>query len=99
MSKAPYTLHKQAERELEQAALYYDAEYPGRGRRFVDAFEKAMLMLCAHPEAAPAVHPPIRAKTLRIWPYKIYYRNVRGRPRVLAVAHTKRQPFYWLGRH
>ena len=100
--RAPYTLHRQAERELEQAALDYEAALPGTGARFLDAFEQSMHILCEFTQAAPVIAGQIRAKVVtpaRTWPYRIFYRVVRGRPRVLAIAHTKRQPFYWIARH
>ena len=53
-------------------------------------------------EEAPRRCPPYLADTrrylLRRFPFFVVFREVNGRAQILAVAHAKRRPGYWLGR-
>ena len=56
----PLRLHPAAQRELNEAAAYYDAESPGLGSAFLSEFEHALQQIRAFPEAAP-VWPACRS--------------------------------------
>jgi hypothetical protein len=45
-----YKFHPEAERELYEAALRYEAEVPQLGRRFSDEVERAIQIILEHPE-------------------------------------------------
>ena len=97
----PYRFHPLAEQELSEAVESLEAERPGTGLALAAAVEQAILQVCEYPQGAPMLRPNIRAKAVlptRRWHYAIIYRAQPGYIRVLAIAHRRRQPFYWLGR-
>jgi len=88
-----------AERELAEAIKYYDEQKAGLGREFLEEVRRAVLFLAKYPEAAPQVRGSIRRFILPRFPYSLLYRTLEtGRFRILAVAHQKRRPDYWVGR-
>jgi plasmid stabilization system protein ParE len=88
-----------AERELAEAIQYYDEQSPGLGQRFLEEVEHALTFIRRHPEAAPRVLGSVRRLVLPRFPYNLLYRPLKsGDLRILAVAHQKRHPGYWVGR-
>ncbi|MFL6194826.1 MAG: type II toxin-antitoxin system RelE/ParE family toxin [Thermoanaerobaculia bacterium] len=88
-----------AERELQEAIVFYDEESPGLGDRFLDEVETGTAFILSHPEASPRILGTIRRLVLPSFPYSLLYRPLpSGGIRILAVAHQKRQPDYWIGR-
>ncbi len=45
-----YEFHPEAERELQEAALRYETEVPGLGRRFAEEVERVVQLILEHPE-------------------------------------------------
>jgi plasmid stabilization system protein ParE len=87
-----------AERELNDAAQYYELESPGLGTAFLAEVEQSCSRITEHPEAAQVVLGSIRRRLLRRFPYALLY-SVRGDTlRILAVMNLKRRPTYWIGR-
>ena len=90
-----------ARAELDAAADHYEAAYRGRGVRFYRAVERTTLAIARFPAAAP-LYPGlaealgVRRRVVRGFPFVIVYRDQRDVIRVDAVAHTRRQPGYWL---
>ena len=88
-----------AERELTEAIQYYEERSSGLGFRLLEEVEHAVIFIRRHPEAAPRVLNSIRRFVLSQFPYYLLYRPLQGgRLRILAVAHQKRHPRYWVGR-
>jgi plasmid stabilization system protein ParE len=91
-------LHPAAQRELDEATAYYDAESEGLGDAFLDEVEHAFGQILAFPEASPIGQPPVRVKILLAFPYSVHYAVEGDALHVLALAHQSRRPFYWRGR-
>lgn len=88
-----------AERELTEAIRYYEERSSGLGFKLLEEVEHAVIFIRRHPEAAPRVLNSIRRFVLPQFPYYLLYRHLQGGGlRVLAVAHQKRHPRYWVGR-
>ena len=97
-------LHPEARAEVRAAALWYEERRAGLGDRFVVRVNEALRRL----EEAPAVYPvwpgtevgpvPIHKAVLDQFPYLVAFELHTDRVVVLAVAHAKRQPLYWLAR-
>lgn len=92
-----------ARTELDAAASFYEDDYPGRGSRFYDAVEKAVAFALASPRAATRVagipeEMGVRQRPVYRFPYLIVYRDLGSVLQVIAVAHGKRPPGYWIGR-
>ena len=97
----PCEFHPLAEAELEESVAFYEAAAPGKGLELAEQIRAAIEELQRFPEAAPLVRGSIRCKLVQPdtrWHYTIYYRVKPDCLRILAVAHQKRQPFYWFGR-
>jgi len=88
-----------AERELAEAIQYYEAERSGIGEALLEEVESAVAFLERFPRAAPRVAGDIRRFVLPRFPYFLIYRPLSsGQVRILAVAHQRRRPEYWIGR-
>ena len=84
--------------ELLDVISRYEQQQPGFGRRFKVEIEHTLLWLSSHPEACRLRPLGYRRLNLRIFPYYIPY-VVRGSTLwVLAVAHGRRMPEYWVQR-
>ena len=88
----------EAQKELFEAAEYYDLESPGLGASFLAAVDKALHQIALYPESAPVVRARVRRKNLSRFPYSLLYSFRGERIRILAVMNQKRRPFYWWGR-
>lgn len=91
-------IHPQASRELEEAALFYDQRVEKLGGRFLRNVEKAVEQILLFPKSAPVVGKTVRQKTLSAFPYSIFYIYENHEVFIVAVAHQKRQPMYWIDR-
>jgi len=92
------SFHRLAERELNDAALYYERESRGLGTKFLDEIDGHVDAILKNPNAGKIVRGPVRQRILRKFPYGILY-SVKGNSiRILAVMNLKRRPTYWLGR-
>jgi toxin ParE1/3/4 len=91
--------HPLAEQELIDAAAYYDAQRLGLGLEYLANVEHAVNLLTRYPETGPKVRGSVRRLTLPKFPYSLLYRTLENdQIRILAVAHHKLRPQYWLDR-
>lgn len=97
-------LHPEARAELRSAALWYDERRTGLGEEFIAEVSAALARMGDAPESYPAwrgtrtEHPLIRKATVQRFPYVIAFERHENLLLVLAVAHVKRRPLYWLTR-
>jgi plasmid stabilization system protein ParE len=97
-------LHPEARAELRSAALWYDERRPGLGDEFIAEVSAALDRIGNAPESYPAWPGPrardplIRKTTVQRFPYVIAFEKHERHLLVLAVAHAKRRPLYWLTR-
>jgi toxin ParE1/3/4 len=94
----PVRSHPAAKREFNEAADFYDLERLGLGSDFIDRVEHAVGQIRKHPEAAPVVLGSVRRQLVTKFPFSVIYSVIEGTVVVLAVAHHRRRPFYWLSR-
>ena len=97
-------LHPEARAEFRSASLWYEERRDGLGDEFVAAISAdiqrigdATKLFPRWPgtEQAPAV---IRKALVERFPYVIAFEEHEHYALVLAVAHQKRRPLYWLRR-
>ncbi len=90
-------LHPAARREYDAAIDWYEADYPGRGRRFYGEVEAAIARIRAMPGRFPLWRrrKDVRACIVDRFPYTIFFVAEADGPMVYAVAHDKRRPGYW----
>jgi len=94
----PIRFDPAAQRELSEAAEFYDAEDPGLVDAFLDAVERAFKQIQAFPESSLVSLDSLRMKILSAFPFSVIYWVTDDAIVVLAVAHHRRRPGYWRGR-
>jgi plasmid stabilization system protein ParE len=92
------SFHRLAERELNDAALYYEGESLGLGVKFLDEIEHYIEGIVTNPNAGQNVRGEVRRRILRKFPYGILYTVRDDGIRILAIMNLKRKPNYWVGR-
>jgi toxin ParE1/3/4 len=86
--------------DLGAAAEWYEHNTPKRGEKFIQEIEAVLIQIRERPEAAPPWGrlPRIRARVVPRLRYRIFYEIVENTIFVHAIAHTSRNPEYWLDR-
>jgi len=91
--------HPDAQKELEAAEAYYDAQVLGLGRAFLAEIERTVFRIAEQPDAgSPYKRTPFRFRLTRRFPYVVYYTVLSGIIWIAAVAHGRRRPGYWMKR-
>ena len=90
----------EAEEEVAQAAEWYEARRSGLGVELVVEVDRAFEALAAAPLSCPLWRDdhPYRRRVLSRFPFGVFYRFEGAEVVVLAVAHTRRKPGYWMDR-
>jgi len=83
---------------MAEAARYYEERQDGLGALFLSRIQTALRELCERPSACLAVQGPIRRKLARQFPYAVLFREDEEEIVVIAVAHLRRRPGYWIPR-
>jgi plasmid stabilization system protein ParE len=89
-----------AEAELQSAAIWYEEKRRGLGIEFVAVVDSALQSVLENPEAYAVWRPdrPYRMRSLKRFPYVVFFRIDSATVEIVAVAHAKRRPGYWLDR-
>lgn len=87
--------------ELHEAAAWYEARRPGLGTRFLGAIGHALVAVANHPSAFRRIvtarpNREVRRIMLRRFPVALIYFAEGNEIRIVAVAHARRIPNYWL---
>jgi toxin ParE1/3/4 len=90
--------HEEADEELKAAAEYYESAEEGLGEAFLRSVEFGLRQIQLYPLAWSILFDDVRRYLVPRFPYALVYRIERDRVFILAVAHTRRRPRYWLGR-
>jgi len=94
-----YVFHPAAEAEHLESVAYFESKRPGLGTSYLSEFEGVMAQVCKAPHRYPIEkEADIRRIRMKLFPYTVYFRELTGTVQVLAVAHHRRRPGYWLGR-
>ena len=94
-----YYFHPAAEAEHLESVAYFESKRPGLGATYLTEFEKILKEVCKSPTRyAIKLNPDIRHRGMKKFPFTILFREVEGTVQILAVAHHRRRPGYWLGR-
>src|SRR3954469_15210009 len=96
-------LEPEALAELEAAAVWYDSREPGLGNALLFEVSQLLDLIRQGPAMyAPAPGVPwdlgVRRALLRQFPYVVAFMELPEEIRVLAIAHGKKRPGYWLRR-
>jgi len=93
----------EAESEIEAAWEYLISQAARLGARFLDDLEETLDAVTERPESFPRLETlpddsPYRRALLSIFRYAVVFEIESGEIVVVAVAHTSREPNYWLDR-
>ena len=89
--------------EIRLARAWYQERSADAGRRFVDAIEEAVERIRGAPRSFVRVQLPqsdveLRRARLRRFPYSLVFVERDSLTAIIAIAHDKRRPLYWLAR-
>lgn len=95
-----FSLHPEVDREMEQAAIWYDRRYSALGSDFLAELRDAFRKIQTTPQLfSPAEDAPsgkeIRALVLRRFPFRVVYYLSGNDIIIVAVAHLRKRPGYW----
>lgn len=90
----------EAESELVEGARFYAQQSSAElGFAFIAEFERSIELLRSQPKLGAPWRANTRRMPLRRFPYSVIYVAFPEEVRVLAIAHQRRKPGYWSGRH
>ena len=94
--------HPEAVLELEEALYWYDQQdVPGLALRFAQEVQRVVHLISEHPEIGRRWgledDEDVRRFPTSDFPFHVVY-TARVRLVVLAIAHQRRRPVYWLHR-
>ena len=90
-----------AETEIEEARIYFESCSSGLGSRFLREVRESLNSIAFSPESFPTLETApgdesYRRKLLAHFRYAIVFEIIVDEIIVVAVAHTSREPNYWL---
>jgi toxin ParE1/3/4 len=90
--------HPLAADEAEAAERWYRERNDTAAVRFRHELDRVVEFVAERPEAAPPYIGNTRRFLLRRFPFFVVYRVYNGHVQVVAVAHARRRPGYWIQR-
>jgi len=89
---------EEAEEELNDAIAYYQENEPGLGTRLKEEVRDALQWISINPEL-PRLRPKgYRRVNLKVFAYYVAYDIWAETIWILAIAHGRRRPEYWIER-
>ena len=98
MSGTKVEFTPEALREVDEAFERYFEENHRAAEAFVREVDRAVALIAGSPTIWPHFERGTRRYVLRKFPYNIIYREIPVGIEVVAVAHHKRRPRYWIRR-
>jgi len=93
-----FRILSEASEELEACVNYYNSQRSNLGTEFLAEFESAAERILKLPNAARMVGEDVRSKPIHRFPFYVLYRSLEDEITIIAVAHRRRRPRYWLDR-
>lgn len=99
----PISLSPEAVLELTEAAAWYETRQRGLAAKFLQEIDHTQRTIQSRPLSFPKlvttnIDLEIRRALLPRFPYALVFIELQAETRILAVAHLKRHPDYWLNR-
>ncbi len=94
----PVIFDPDAELEFLSAVEYYEECQKGLGRKFISEIQFAVDKITEAPFRYRVIRSPFRRYLVQKFPYGIMYTIEPDHIRVIAIAHTRRKPKYWVKR-
>ena len=87
-----------AQQDIADAVIWFEGRQPGTSVAFFDALDRAVRFIKAYPCAGEEIEPEIRRYLFDRFPYSLIYGIDGESIIVIAVAHSRRDPHYWMER-
>ena len=93
-------VESEAREELLAAALWYDDQREGLGSDLLNLVDQVLTRVAEAPEsfASDRFDTRVRRALVPRFPYTVVFVVHEQEVRIIAFAHAKRLPGYWLGR-
>jgi toxin ParE1/3/4 len=92
-------MHREARAELRAASSWYGDVSEELQVRFDRHIIATIERVAENPQHFPVVAADrFRRAVVDVFPYVLYFEVLPGRIKILAAAHGKRKPLYWLNR-
>ena len=93
-----FRILSEASEEPEVCVSYYNSQQSNLGTEFLAEFERTAERILKLPNAARMVSEDIRSKPIHRFPFYVLYYSLEDEITIVAVAHRRRRPRYWLDR-
>jgi plasmid stabilization system protein ParE len=93
-----FQFHPGARVELNEAVDYYEERREGLGQEFFDEVLATIQQILDFPNTWPVHSKNTRSCLTSRFSHRIIYQPKRGQVRIIAVAHQRRRPGYWIHR-
>lgn len=87
-----------AQQEVDEAVVWFDEKVEGKSIEFLDELDRVVRRVKSYPLSAVEIEPEIRRCLFARFPYSLIYGLEQGCIVVIAVAHARRLPRYWVDR-
>lgn len=99
----PLRFSPESVEELAEAAAWYAAQRPELAELFLEEAARALRSVQTRPSSFPRLRDlspdlAVRRALLAKFPYAVLFLELDSDIRIIAVAHLKRDPEYWLNR-
>jgi plasmid stabilization system protein ParE len=88
-------VREEAERDVFDAALWYEQEREGLGFRFEEEVERLFARILDNPLQFPVLERDVRRAQMGTFPYAVFFRFDGVVATVLGVLHLHRHPKAW----
>lgn len=93
-------IRPEAQIELNQSVDWYEERQLGLGQRFIDSIDSAIQSIAESPEQAARVYKDVRCKSVKGFPYQVFYRiQAQNTVEVLSIFHVRQHPGVWQSRN
>jgi toxin ParE1/3/4 len=90
--------HPDAERELQDATIWYDHQRKGLGAEMFLCVDESIARILDNPLQYPMIHKNIRRTVVRRFPFAIFFEVDENEIRIIAIFHSRRNPDRWKSR-
>ena len=87
-----------AEQEVDDVYQWFEGRTEGLGMTFLTELDRGVSRIRAFPFAGSEIEPEIRRCLLVRFPYAIIYGIDGETIIVIGIAHSRREPHYWIDR-
>jgi toxin ParE1/3/4 len=95
----PVIFHRKAIAELDHAVAYYENQRKGLGIDFLTKIDQSVNKIQQNPNlGAIYKQTELRRYIVQPFPFLIFYGDFEDFIWIVAIAHAKRRPDYWINR-